>query len=79
MKYSTGLIALLSSSSSEPLVNRHVRQVGIDPARRYEQLTDMMKNYNPHFDTKKYWTYECNCGIVGDQITMENYHGKLPW
>ena len=65
MKYSTGIIALLGSSSADPLLNRQVRQVGIDQERRYNQLTDMMSHYNPNFDERKYWTYGCNCLILG--------------
>ena len=67
MKYSTGLIALLGSSTGEPLLNRQVRQVGPDQERRYNQLTDMMEHYNPNFDERRYWTYGCNCLILGDR------------
>ena len=33
--------------------------------RRYFQLTKMMKFYNPDFDQRRYWTYGCNCLILG--------------
>ena len=45
--------------------NRVARQTGIDQDRRYSQLTDMMEHYNPDFDERKYWTYGCNCLILG--------------
>lgn len=38
-----------------------------DDDRRYNQLTDMMKFENPDFDERKYWTYGCNCLIIGDR------------
>ena len=36
--------------------------------RRYSQLVDMMSTYNTEFDEKKYWTYGCNCLILGKFI-----------
>jgi len=33
--------------------------------RRYNQLTDMMLHHNPDFDERKYWTYGCNCLVLG--------------
>ena len=35
--------------------------------KRYFQLTDMMENYNDNFDERKYWSYGCNCLILGDR------------
>ena len=35
--------------------------------RRYSQLSKMMKFANPEFDQRKYWTYGCNCMMVGDR------------
>ena len=75
MKYTTGILALFGSSTAEPVLNRQVRQSGpgelesdkLDQARRYNQLTDMMEHYNPQFDEQKYWTYGCNCLILGKQ------------
>ena len=34
--------------------------------RRYFQLADMMDYFNPQFDERKYWTYGCNCLILGE-------------
>ena len=34
-------------------------------AKRYAQLTDMMSHYNADFDERKYWTYGCNCLLLG--------------
>ena len=36
-----------------------------DGEKRYNQLTDMMKHYNPDFDERKYWAYGCNCHMFG--------------
>ena len=33
--------------------------------RRYSQLTEMMKHHNFEFDERKYWSYGCNCLILG--------------
>merc|ERR1712134_87416 len=35
--------------------------------RRYYQLAAMMSHYNPTFDERKYWTYGCNCLMLGDR------------
>jgi hypothetical protein len=55
--------------------NRIARQTGIDQDRRYSQLTDMMEHYNPDFDERKYWTYGCNCLILGDRPMSDPGHG----
>ena len=70
MKYS-GLICALVSA--EP----HLRQSrqAPDTERRYNQLTDMMEHYNPDFDERKYWTYGCNCLILGDRPMSDPGHG----
>ena len=39
----------------------------VQASKRYFQLTDMMENYNPNFDERKYWAYGCNCLILGDR------------
>lgn len=77
MKYSSGLIAFLSASpaSAEPFLNRQIRQAGPEQERRYNQLTDMMAHYNPDFDERKYWTYGCNCLILGDRPMSDPGHG----
>ena len=46
-----------------------VARVQRDTDRRYFQLTDMMENYNPTFDERKYWTYGCNCLILGESFS----------
>jgi len=35
--------------------------------RRYYQLAAMMSHYNPDFDERKYWTYGCQCLMLGDR------------
>ena len=39
----------------------------IEQDRRYFQLKEFMKHYNREFDEKKYWTYGCNCHVLGDR------------
>ena len=34
--------------------------------RRYYQLAAMMNHYNPDFDERKYWTYGCQCLMLGN-------------
>jgi len=75
MKYTAGILALFAPASAEPLLNRQVRQTGPDQERRYSQLTDMMEHYNPQFDERKYWTYGCNCLILGDRPMSDPGHG----
>lgn len=35
--------------------------------RRYAQLKEMFTSYNPEFDERKFWTYGCNCLMLGDR------------
>ena len=39
----------------------------IEQDRRYFQLVAFMKHYNREFDERKYWTYGCNCHVLGDR------------
>ena len=41
--------------------------LGRATGRRYSQLTKMMRFYNDEFDERKYWTYGCNCLMLGDR------------
>ena len=41
--------------------------LGRATGRRYSQLTKMMRFYNDQFDERKYWTYGCNCLMLGDR------------
>merc|ERR1712226_1449900 len=43
--------------------------------KRYFQLVDMMSHYNPDFDERRYWTYGCNCLILGDRPMSDPGHG----
>jgi len=74
MKYAAGILVLIGCEA-EPILNRSVRQVGPDVERRYFQLTDMMTFYNPDFDERKYWTYGCQCLILGDRPMSDPGHG----
>merc|ERR1719411_1607657 len=79
MKLST-TFALVISASGSRLSNRVRRanedRVGEDDDRRYFQLADMMSHYNPSFDERKYWTYGCNCLILGDRPMSDPGHGR---
>lgn len=44
--------------------------------RRYAQLIEMMKNYNELFDERTYWTYGCNCLILGDRPMSDPGYGR---
>merc|ERR1712025_1181954 len=48
---------------------------GADVTRRYFQLTEMMKHHNMDFDERKYWSYGCNCLILGDRPMSDPGHG----
>jgi len=39
----------------------------IEQDRRYFQLIEFMRYYNREFDERKYWSYGCNCHVLGDQ------------
>lgn len=47
----------------------------VESERRYSQLVDMMTTYNPDFDERKYWSYGCNCLILGDRPMSDPGHG----
>ena len=55
-------LAILAAATE---AGRVARQAPTGGDRRYFQLTDMMNHYNPSFDERKYWTYGCNCLILG--------------
>ena len=61
MKYTTMIVGALTG------VNGNVLQSVSQDTKRYNQLIKMMENYNPNFDDKKYWTYGCNCLMLGDR------------
>merc|ERR1712048_134918 len=57
-------------ASTEPVLSRSTREADDleNPAtRRYWQLEKMMEFFNPTFDERKYWTYGCNCLMLGDR------------
>ena len=33
--------------------------------KRYSQLIALMDHFNPTFDERQYWTYGCNCLMLG--------------
>ena len=37
----------------------------IGEQKRYSQLIEMMAYHNSDFDERKYWTYGCNCLMLG--------------
>ena len=57
-------------ASSEPVLSRSTREADTleeQGSRRYWQLEDLMEFFNPTFDERKYWTYGCNCLMLGDR------------
>lgn len=44
-------------------IQRIARQAEVDD-RRFSQLVEMMKTYNPDFDERTYWAYGCNCHLL---------------
>ena len=71
MKYTTMIVGALTG------VNGNVLQSVSQDTKRYNQLIKMMENYNPNFDDKKYWTYGCNCLMLGDRPMSDP--GSLKW
>jgi hypothetical protein len=39
----------------------------IGEQKRYSQLIEQMEHFNPQFDERNYWTYGCNCLMLGDR------------
>lgn len=66
-------LAILAAATE---AGRVARQAPTGGDRRYFQLTDMMNHYNPSFDERKYWTYGCNCLILGDRPMSDPGHGR---
>ena len=67
------LIATVSAFTTENRVSRDVEEKG---EKRYWQLTDMMKHYNPDFDERQYWTYGCHCLMLGkfQEYFLRGFH-----
>jgi len=61
----TGVALFGAVNSQRPGVQMLERPDGGE--RRYFQLVDMMTHYNPEFDERKYWTYGCQCLVLGDR------------
>jgi len=74
MKLNLALTTVVAATS-----HRHRREVTgekqLEQEKRYFQLTDMMKHYNSDFDERKYWTYGCNCLILGDRPMSDPGYG----
>jgi len=44
------------------------REIGFEGSdKRYAQLKEMFTTYNPLFDEHKFWSYGCNCLLLGDR------------
>ena len=67
-------IALIAAARA----NKIARQAD-DSDRRYSQLVDMMANYNPSFDERKYWAYGCNCLILGNSCPILSLSCSSPF
>jgi len=68
-------LAIASLVLSTTTSTRIPRQINGSTDRRYKQLTSMMRFFNPDFDERKYWTYGCNCLILGDRPMSDPGHG----
>lgn len=44
--------------------------------KRYSQLIEMMEYHNANFDDRQYWTYGCNCLMLGDRPMSEAGKGQ---
>lgn len=44
--------------------------------KRYSQLIGMMEYNNANFDDRQYWTYGCNCLMLGDRPMSEPGKGQ---
>ena len=79
MKFSalfTFVLAQEDSSNGTELAERGRVPSQEQGSKRYSQLVEMMGNYNAAFDERKYWTYGCNCLILGDRPMSDPGHGK---
>ena len=65
-----------SSTNGTELAERGRVPTQEQGSKRYSQLVEMMGNYNAAFDERKYWTYGCNCLILGDRPMSDPGHGK---
>jgi hypothetical protein len=54
----------------------HLDKSSIGGTRRYDQLVSMMGHFNKDFDEKKFWTYGCNCLMLGDRPMSDLGHGQ---
>jgi len=69
MKYGALLLAAVQGNV--------LQNAGIaEGSKRYNQLVSMMENFNPSFDEKKYWSYGCNCLVIGDRPMSDPGRGK---
>ena len=73
MKFCSAALLFAASSGESPLAR--TRRQAPDDTRRYSQLVDQMTYYNNDFDERKYWTYGCQCLILGDRPMSDPGHG----
>jgi len=48
----------------------------LENERRYNQLVEMMELYNGQFNPQKFWTYGCNCLMLGDRPMSDPGRGQ---
>ena len=58
-------LALLTGVNAQR-INPQMLEKLPEGERRYYQLAAMMSHYNPDFDERKYWTYGCQCLMLGN-------------
>ena len=69
-------LSLLTTVSAFTTEQRAVREVEEKDAKRYKQLKEMMTNYNPYFDQRKFWTYGCHCLMLSDRPMSQMHYGQ---
>lgn len=57
-------------------IQRSARQAEVDD-RRFMQLVDMMKTYNPNFDERTYFAYGCNCHLLQGEFEFYVKYGNF--
>merc|ERR1711881_732550 len=72
----SAIISMAMLARADPVNTRVARDIEEkQEEKRYFQLTDMMGHYNHDFDERTYWTYGCNCLILGDRPMSDPGHG----
>jgi len=76
-KIVTGVLLFGASNASpaDKILDEDANK-NLDGEKRYAQLYDMMLSQNSQFDERKYWTYGCNCLMLGDRPMSQPGKGR---